>query len=551
VAGGGALRLAHYLDRRSLWLDECMLVLNVVSRGFWDLLRPMDYNQAAAPLFLWAERLAVAVGGVGELSLRAVPMLTGLTLPVLLGLLGFRLGGTAMGGAAAFLAALSPTLIRFANEAKPYGLDPFVTVVLLLFGWRVAEKPESVGRWRALAVGGLWGLLSSIPAVFVLCALVAGLWLQKRVRPDHSRWLLGCAAGWALATVLLFFGYYRTPAGNPGLHAGYERALLVPGPDLGARLALALPGTVLPVVAGDGANAPRVPAAVVWALVGAYLLGAAWLHWRQGVAAPVMVAGPLVVCCGASAARIYPVGLPRLMSFAAPLLLLLLAAAVAAVVEALGSHARRSVLLAAGLTATGLLAAPRVQDARKPWRGEEAAELVAAFRQRPRAVEPVYISAAGIPSWVFYTTNWEKPNRERLAFYARAATAGPSFNNAPPRSFPVVDEGADNVYRFRDRREILGLGAGNQWRWPGYVKRWPDAGWADNEAARIAREANPCAWLYFTHTSDGSARPLLWALRDDYKAKREFQLILPGGALFRYCFPLQEYKLGRGQKAPP
>ena len=295
---------------------------------------------------------------------------------------------------------------------------------------------------------------------------------------------------------------------------------------------------------------PRVPVSVLWALAAAYLLGAFWLARRRGVSALVMVAGPLVLAVGASAVRFYPIGVPRLMCFTAPMLLLLLAAAASAAAEAVAPRARPAVLLGAGLTVAVLLAVPRVQDAREPHRGEDAAPLIDAFRHRPREVEPVYISAPGIPSWVFYTTNWEKPNRDRLAFYARAATSGPSFNNAAPRRYPIVDEGRDNVYRFRDRREILGLYSGNQWRWPSYVKKVPDAGWADNEAARIAREANPCAWLYFTHTSDGGNRPMFWALRDDYQAKREFQLIVSGGALFRYCFPLQEYQFGRGQKAP-
>jgi hypothetical protein len=549
AAGGAVLRLLHYVDRRSLWLDECMLALNIVTRGFLDLLRPMDYNQAAAPLFLWAEHLAVLVGGVGELSLRAVPMAAGLLLPVLVGLLGFRLGGTAMGASAAALAALSPILIRFANEAKPYGVDPFVSAVLLVLAWAVLRRPDSRGRFWALGTAGLLGLLVSIPAVFTLGAVAAGLWLHRGAPVPRLR-IVACGALWGLATAVLFFTYYRTPHANPGLHAGYEKALLVPGRELGERLALALPGTVLPVVTGDGANVPRALAPVHWALVAAYLLGAAWLGRRHGVSGVVLIAGPLLLCCAASAVRVYPVGVPRLMAFVAPSLILLLAAAAAAVAEALAPHARPAVLAAAGVTAVAFLAVPRARAALHPWRGEEAARLVEAFRHRPREVEPVYVGAAGIPSWIFYTTNWEKPNRDRLAFYAQSATAGPSFNNNPPRAFPVVDEGADNVYRFRDRREILGLGPGNQWRWPTFVKRVPDAGWADNEAGRIAREANPCAWLYFTHVSDNSARSILWVLRDDYKAKREFQMYVSGGALFRYCFPLQEYQLGRGQKVP-
>src|SRR5262245_26175345 len=222
-------------------------------------------------------------------------MVTGLLLPVLLGFLGFRLGGTVMGGVAAVLAALSPTLIRFSNECKPYGVDPFVSVALVTAAWLVAERPAATGRWWALWGVGLAGLLGASPAVFVLGAITAGLWLHAGRDPVLQRRAVVLGAAWGLAIVLLFLGYYRTPAGNPGLNDGYGRALLAPGRDLWDRLALAAPGTLLPAVTGDGANVPRVPGSVSWALGAAYALGALCLARRRGLGALVMVAGPLAL----------------------------------------------------------------------------------------------------------------------------------------------------------------------------------------------------------------------------------------------------------------
>ena len=84
----------------------------------------------------------------------------------------------------------------------------------------------------------------------------------------------------------------------------------------------------------------------------------------------------------------------------------------------------------------------------------------------------------------------------------------------------VYDEGNDLVFRYHDRREILGLFSGRQWRWPTY-QGTADPGWAANEAARIAREANPCAWLYFTHTSENTYRPITWDMRDTHGGRRD------------------------------
>src|SRR5262244_432629 len=81
---GAAVRLRYFALRRPLWLDECMLALNVASRSARELLRPLDYGQAAPPLFLWIERLAVRLAGVTEPALRAWPLLAGVLLIALL-----------------------------------------------------------------------------------------------------------------------------------------------------------------------------------------------------------------------------------------------------------------------------------------------------------------------------------------------------------------------------------------------------------------------------------------------------------------------------------
>src|SRR4051812_31295813 len=63
-AVGVALRLHLYVDRRSLWLDEIWVALDIVGRSFLGLLRPLDYAQSAPVGFLWIERIAVVIGGV-------------------------------------------------------------------------------------------------------------------------------------------------------------------------------------------------------------------------------------------------------------------------------------------------------------------------------------------------------------------------------------------------------------------------------------------------------------------------------------------------------
>jgi hypothetical protein len=537
VLAGVVVRAVNFHAARSLWLDEAMLALNVAARSFSELLRPLDYNQVAPPLFLWIERLAVVAGGPSEQALRAWPTAAGMVLPAVLGLVAYRLVGTAGGLAATALAALSPTLVWYANEAKPYGSDAFVTVALLAVALAVREEPGSRGRWIALAVSGIAGLLLSIPAAFVSPAVLLALWTPARRAAGGARWLVACAVAWAAALALVYVAIYAPAAHNPHQQDGYDQAFLTPGPRFAWRARLALEGTIGPTFAGGGSAIPPMTTVALAAGAVGLIAGLAALGRRAGPTAAVLAGVPLLLAVLASALRRYPLGVPRMMVFAAPLLILMAAGAVAAIAAALRNHARAPVLAAAGLLCLWPLMAARAEDARHPARGEDGRALVAAYRDRPVRQEPIYVAARAIPSWLFYTTNWENPDRARLAFYAAAASNGPSFENAPSRGRPVSDEGLDLVYGHRGHEEILGLATGRHWRWPSYVQPGVDEGWAANEARRIAQAANPCAWAFFTHVSEKANKPLASRLRADHGGRVAQVVTAPGGVLYRFCLP--------------
>jgi hypothetical protein len=536
VAGIG-FRLVQYFANRSLWLDESMLALNIASRSAGALLRPLDYNQVAPPLFLWLGRLSIVLGGTNEMALRAWPMLAALAVLPLLALVAYRLLGPAGGLVAIALASLSPTLVFYANEAKPYGNDAFVTVLVLAATLAVRDRPHATGRWLALAATGVVGLLLSIPAAFVLPAALAALAMDPTVRRERWRGPAVCALAWAATLAGLYAGIYRAAAHNPYQQQGYDQAFLSPGPGWADRALLALRGTVWPSFAGIGSHIPGLPDWALGMTALVLIAGLALLARRNGPPVGILVALPIVLVTAASALRRYPLGVPRMMVFAAPLLILMAAGAAAALASRLRPHARPALLAAAGLLCLAPLLKARVAEALAPPEGEDARTLVAAFRERPASGEAVYVAARGIPSWVFYTTNWARPDRDRLAFYARAGSNGPSFENAPGRGRPVVDEGSDLVYHVRGRPELLGIASGRQWRWPGYVTANVDEGWAANEARRIARAADPCAWMYFTHLSEKANKPITWHLRDDFRGRVHTLVTAPGGVLYRYCFP--------------
>lgn len=184
---GLAARAVRYLLRFPLWEDECFLCVNFIDRGFADLLRPLAYHQVAPPLFLWAEKAAVATFGYSEWSLRLVPFAASVAALFL-----FRhLAGRFLSGPALLLAfgvfAVAYPGIRYAAEAKQYATDLFASLVLLTLAveWYRSRRPWRLWLLAALAPVLLW---LSYPAAFVAggVSLAVAAVLLKDARAKHT-----------------------------------------------------------------------------------------------------------------------------------------------------------------------------------------------------------------------------------------------------------------------------------------------------------------------------------------------------------------------------
>ncbi len=79
VAAGAVCRVAQYAADRSFWVDEAALLLNVRSHTFHQLFGKLEYDQAAPPLFMAAERGLLLWLGPSEFSLRLLPLVCGIT----------------------------------------------------------------------------------------------------------------------------------------------------------------------------------------------------------------------------------------------------------------------------------------------------------------------------------------------------------------------------------------------------------------------------------------------------------------------------------------
>lgn len=192
LALGLAARVIRYALRFPLWEDECFLSVNLIDRGYLDLMGPLDYYQVAPLLFLWAQRTMAGLLGFNEYSLRLVSLVCGVASLGLFGWVARRLlTGLALVAAIAMFAVSYPP-IRYAAEAKQYGGDLLVALgfTAVLVAW---YQRRSTGWLWCLAALAPLAVGFSYPAVFVgagASVFIAAVLLAERSRRGWAAWVV-------------------------------------------------------------------------------------------------------------------------------------------------------------------------------------------------------------------------------------------------------------------------------------------------------------------------------------------------------------------------
>jgi hypothetical protein len=543
TAAGAVLRLAHYFGRPSLRLDEARLALNVATRSWAGLLRPLDYDQTAPPVYLWLEKAATLVGGMNELAFRLPAIVPGILCIPSLYVVARRLASERIALLAAALAAVSPLLIQYSAESKPYALDALIGLALIYLALDWIEAPQSSrAAWRAVGAGAM-AVWASTPAIFVLAGVVATLWLGPSAgRPQRVR-VVAAALVWAASFAAVYLIVYRAAAVNPYLQQYWAGSMLAPWrPGALRRLYQAIRDVGWQIFFGSTTEPPAAPRDNATVTTGAAaiamlaIFGTRYLAVK-GRARALLLVGPLAAAFVASALGRYPIA-ARLMLFTAPGLIVLAAAAPGALASWPGaSRAFRGVAGFAGLV---LLLPPLKRDvllAAHPTAFEHVRPAVAEFRRRAAPGEPIYVFTGSLPAWTFYTTDWAAPDLRRLTRVASlGGSGGPAFENAPPRDRSVGTENDSLVFALDGTREILGAAHGAQWRSGiGLVQYDPDPGWAAAEARRIRAAANPTVWLLVSHSY--RLELLIYPELERLGGRLEYAYGEDGVVLRRYRFP--------------
>lgn len=389
---GAILRTLMYLSDRCLWIDECMLALNIATRSWSGLLEPLEWNQGAPLGYLLLVKGITQWAGISEGSLRSVSFLCSLASLAGFAVLSWRLLPPWAAVGAIALYSISPGLVSYAGECKQYACDTVVTVGLLL----LAERLQRHGSWHAMlgmALGGMAALWFSHPAAFVLAGIGVSFLIQtvhqKQVRRFLSLALMGLS--WMMSFSVLYFLHLRYLAHNDYLQRYWQEHFL-PLTGLGTVNWLWDHGLGWCAVTVGSSGALVGGGLAIW---GGIVLGRTRREWT------ILVVGVVGAALVAAAGHRYPLA-GRMVLFLTPLLILLMAAGGWSIWRMCTPQAS---LIAAFLLVTVLLSAASqsFRECRRPSRSEEIRPLLEVVRQQWRNGDKVLVLRSALPAFLFYT----------------------------------------------------------------------------------------------------------------------------------------------------
>ena len=341
---GFALRLREASSGRWAWLDEAAVgnflyyndFLSIPVAGGFRMVQPVAYS--------WFAKLcAEAFGTYREWTLRLPAMISGLLTLGGTAWLSRRVLGPWGAVTATGLVALSPVLICYSWEIKPYSTDATVALAILAIGL----LPSGVGLTRPLPRAILVAALApwaSLPSVFALPGLLMDAFLRDPKWRD--RLVLGLLALLAISAFFNLWWAIKVKRDMGSFLNGFWSQGYPPYSDgVGA------------VVFWVGQKIYEFPRYVLgldlaWPLAPILGLVGAFASWRSDQRLLRLAGGTIVMACAAAALKVYPLGtgswlrINRLCLYLIPPLAFLVAGGVDALAR---SHDRRRVALAVAI----------------------------------------------------------------------------------------------------------------------------------------------------------------------------------------------------------
>ncbi len=206
-------------DAKPLWRDE-VYTLITAGRGFADMLELLAVRDAGLVGYYTLMNQWLAVTD----ATWWLRLPTALATPVVVGLcavLGRRAGGSRTALVAGLLAALAPSVVRHAQEARPYALVLAAVLLIALLLLRIADDPRRSELAALAGVSAVAVALHPLVAVPAVAGLYAAAWLVPGRAERQDVVAAGVPAA-VVGLVLVAVGFQQAEASPPAPAEAWE-----------------------------------------------------------------------------------------------------------------------------------------------------------------------------------------------------------------------------------------------------------------------------------------------------------------------------------------
>lgn len=401
---GLMVRLRELTVNRSLWLDESFLALNLLDRDFLGLLRPLDHLQTAPLLFLWATELTTRIFGFEEWAMRLPAFISGVAALVFISVLAWRMLREQMAILAVVaLGVVSPQLVFYSAEIKPYSTDVLGGAVLTWLALRIHESfntPPFTRRLITFAVVATVLVFTTTPSVFVIAGVCTVLGIEAAVRRNWK----------AFANIA---AVSAITAGAFGIHFALVLTHATKEEQFYSRWGQHFPGAANSVGYVEWALDILIRFIteglwfrIYWPVIAFMAIGVVWLAMRRPWMLAILIA-PVFVTFGVSMAGQYPLG-PRVMMFVAPAALILIGGGVEAIIAGVRQLWKQRWVgpCVGGVAAVVVLVQPTLTTAHRFWQPvghEELRPLLEQVAAERTQGEAIWFSGRALQPYSYYS----------------------------------------------------------------------------------------------------------------------------------------------------
>ncbi|MGB1217182.1 MAG: ArnT family glycosyltransferase, partial [Saprospiraceae bacterium] len=205
---GIVLRLVVYFQNRSVFLDEANVCLNIIEKTYPDFFFPLDYDQMVPPLWSIVVKTFQIILGNSEFSFRLFPLICSIFSIYLF----WEISNKILQHKISILFinwifATNIFLLKYATEAKQYGSDVTVTLLLILFALHEKDFNSNSSFFKWLCIGSI-SIWFSMPSVFILFGV--GSYFLFQYSKKKKRIVFPKTLYASFVWILLFGIYYYT-----------------------------------------------------------------------------------------------------------------------------------------------------------------------------------------------------------------------------------------------------------------------------------------------------------------------------------------------------